>query len=124
MPVFSVTTCFGLISSSGILLVKLLLHILYYSRVQDITQVIPETAMGWILLIGVGFLSFICQVLLTAASKIETASVVALLRTAFSIIFAFALQVVIFKVCSLYDYVYIYTHPSTNGNRSYTDAHI
>ena len=58
----------------------------------------PKTVTGWILLTAVGVLSFIGQIMLTTACKIENAGIVALVRKAFDIVFSFLVQILVFGV--------------------------
>ena len=81
----------------GILIVRVFLHFTEYDRIIW-GDILPESIIGWILLTAVGGLSFIGQITLTTACKIENAGLVALVRKAFDIVFSFLVQILVFGV--------------------------
>ena len=58
----------------------------------------PHSYIGWILLFAIGFLSFLGQIMLTTACKIESAGLVGLIRKAFDIVISFLVQIFLFGV--------------------------
>ena len=60
--------------------------------------IIPDTALGWCLLLAIGVFSFLGQIGLITACKIENAGLVSLMRKSFDISFSFLIQILVFGV--------------------------
>ena len=99
VPTFTIIACFSVVGFTGALTVRIVLH---FASFDTITwdEVLPLSYIGWILLCLVGFLSFLGQITLTTACKIENAGLVSLIRKAFDIVLSFVAQILVFGVRS------------------------
>ena len=77
--------------------VKLVFHFTSFEMI-SMNDIIPNSYIAWILLFAVGFLSFLGQIALTTACKIESAGLVSLVRKAFDIVISFMVQILVFAV--------------------------
>ena len=64
--------------------------VIFQVKIITLNEIIPNTYIAWILLFSVGFLSFLGQIALTTACKIESAGLVSLVRKAFDIVISFS----------------------------------
>ena len=81
----------------GAVIVRLVLHVLSYD-ILIWNNIIPDTLLSWCILMAVGVLSFIGQIMLITACKIENAGLVSLIRKSFDISFSFLIQILVFRV--------------------------
>ena len=103
VPTFTIIACFSVVGFTGALLVRLVLHFSSYDMISW-DGVVPVSYIGWVLLFLVGILSFLGQIMLTTACKIENAGLVALIRQSFDIVLSFLVQILVFGVS--FDYIF------------------
>ena len=95
----TIIACFSTIGFICALSVKVIFHFTSFEIVTW-NDILPNSYIGWILLFAVGFLSFVGQIMLTTACKIENAGLVSLIRKAFDIVVSFSVQILVFGVSS------------------------
>ena len=78
-------------------MVRMVLHFTSFDIISW-DEVLPVSYIGVVLLFIVGFLSFIGQIMLTTACKIENAGLVSLIRKSFDIVLSFLVQIFVFGV--------------------------
>ena len=96
----TIIACFSIVGFMCALTVKFIFHFTSFEIIAW-NDVIPNSYVGWILLFAVGILSFVGQIMLTTACKIENAGLVSLIRKAFDIVVSFSVQILVFGVSSL-----------------------
>ena len=69
----------------------------YYGN-KELLGALPTTAFDWFIILTIGVLTYIGPASLTIALQIESAGLLALIRKAFSIMFAYTFQITIFEV--------------------------
>ena len=97
IPTFTIIASFSIVGFTCALIVKLVFHFTSFEIV-TLNEIIPNSYIAWILLFAVGFLSFLGQIALTTACKIESAGLVSLVRKAFDIVISFMVQILVFAV--------------------------
>ena len=107
LPTFTIIAWFSVVGFIGALIVRIVLHFTAFDIISW-DKILPLSYIGWILLFLVGFLSFLGQVGLTTACKIENAGLVALIRSAFDIILSYLVQILIFGVSSFQIFISIH----------------
>lgn len=100
IPTFTIIASFSIVGFTCALTVKLVFHFTSFEII-SLDEIIPNSYIAWILLFLVGFLSFLGQIALTTACKIESAGLVSLVRKAFDIVISFMVQIFVFAVIKL-----------------------
>jgi hypothetical protein len=99
VPTFTIIACFSVVGFIGALLARVVLHFTSFDTI-SFDEVLPVSYMGWVLLFLVGVLSFLGQIMLTIACKIENAGLVSLIRKSFDIVLSFLVQILVLGVSS------------------------
>ena len=96
VPFATVLMHFGVVSSVGGIILVLVFDV--YNADLQFTGSFPTTLYECLILVSIGFLSFMGQLTLTVGMQIEAAGLITLMRKAFALIFAYTFQVTLFKV--------------------------
>ena len=97
IPTFSIIACFSIVGFLGAVIVRFALHVLSFDIIIW-NNIIPDTPLSWCILMAVGVLSFLGQIMLITACKIENAGLVSLIRKSFDVSFSFLIQISVFGV--------------------------
>ena len=77
--------------------VLLLVFDVYYGS-ENVLGAIPSTLHEWLIILVIGFLTYLGPASLTIGAQIEAAGLLSLMRKAFAIIFSYTFQVTLFQV--------------------------
>ena len=78
-------------------MILILVFDVYYGS-KEVMGALPSTPFDWFIILSIGVLTYIGPASLTIALQIESAGLLALIRKAFSIMFAYTFQITVFKV--------------------------
>ena len=96
VPFATVLLTYGVIGFINGVILICIFDVYYGSK--EVMGALPSTSFDWFIILSIGVLTYIGPATLTIGLQIESAGLLALIRKAFAIVFAYTFQITVFKV--------------------------